>query len=119
MALQSRDALFQRAVVGRLGNAEEVIIVTAFLAGVLDHGGIVGAVERYEINPADVIIETIFERADAGFGVVRDRSHRSRRVSGSRAHKVVERKQAAAVELNETRLKTLGAPVLKIGLDRL
>jgi hypothetical protein len=40
-------------------------------------------------------------------------------MSGGRAHKVVERKHAAAVELNETGLETLGAPVLEIGLDRL
>src|SRR5262245_15738086 len=117
--LQPGDALFQRAVVGRLGNAEEVVIVAALLAGVLNYRGIAGAVERDEVDPTDVIIETIFERADAGFGVVRDRSRRRCRMSGSRAYKVIERKHAAAVELNETGLETLGAPVLKIGLDRL
>src|SRR5215510_3037038 len=40
-------------------------------------------------------------------------------MSGGRAHKVVERKHAAAVELNETWLDTFSAPVLEIGLDRL
>src|SRR5262245_10351968 len=117
--LQPGDALFQRAVVGRLGNAEEVVIVAALLAGVLNHRGIVGAVERDEVDPADIVIETIFERANTGFGVVRDRSRRRCRMSGGRAHKVVERQRAAAVELNETWLETFSAPVLEIGFDRL
>ena len=40
-------------------------------------------------------------------------------MSGGRAHKVIERKHAAAAELNETGLETLGAPILEIDLDRL
>src|SRR6478672_1807064 len=114
---QPGDALFQRTLVGRLGYAEEVVIVPALLAGVFNHRGIAGAVERDEVDTADVIIESIFERADLGFGIVRDRSRRRRWKSGGRAHKVVERKHPAAVELNETGLETLGAPVLEISLD--
>ena len=112
---------FQRAVMGRLGDAEEVVIVAALLAGVLDHRGIAGAVERDEVDPADVFVEAIFERADAGFGVVRDLS--SPRAGGAgdggRAHQVVEREHAAAMELNQAGLQALGAPVLEVGLDRL
>jgi hypothetical protein len=50
---------------------------------------------------------------------MRDHGRRRRRMSGSRAYEVVKREHAAAVELNETRLETFGAPVFKIGLDRL
>src|SRR5436189_4544314 len=37
---------------------------------------------------------------------------------GGGADEVVQREDAAAVQLNEARLQALGAPVLQVGLDR-
>src|SRR5262249_23947167 len=40
------DALLKRAAVRRLGDAEEVVVVAALLARILDDGGVVGRVDR-------------------------------------------------------------------------
>jgi hypothetical protein len=49
--------LLERTVMGRLGDAEEVVVVASLLTCVLDHEGIVVCVERGE-------------RADAALGVL-------------------------------------------------
>src|SRR5262249_18011261 len=119
--LQPRDAFFQRADMRRLGDAKEVVVVAALLADVLDHERMAGDVERGERDAADVLVEAVFQRADAGFHVVRGwsplRGRRPRRPRG-RAQHAVERGPAAAVQLDDAGLEPLGTPVLEVGLDR-
>src|SRR6266536_5402207 len=50
VVLQPRDALSERAIVRRLGDAEKVVVVAALLAHVLDHEGVVGRVDRGEAD---------------------------------------------------------------------
>ena len=96
--LQPRDALTQRAVVGRLGDAEEVVVVAALLARILDDEGVIGRVDRGEGDAANILIQAVFERADAVLDLVRGLACCSRRGNVSRgAQQIVERDHAAAV----------------------
>src|SRR5262249_14511029 len=58
--LQPRDSLLERAVMRRLRNAEEVVVVAALLTDVLDHKGMVRCIERSESDGTDVLIEPVF-----------------------------------------------------------
>jgi hypothetical protein len=62
--------LLERTVMGRLGDAEEVVVVASLLTCVLDHEGIVVCVERGESDATDVLIQSVFQRADAALGVL-------------------------------------------------
>ena len=98
IVLQPRDALTQRAVVGRLGDAEEVVVVAALLARILDDEGVIGRVDRGEGDAANILIQAVFERADAVLDLVRGLACCGRRGNvGGGAQQVVERDHAAAV----------------------
>jgi hypothetical protein len=57
--------------VGRLGDAEEVVVVAPLLARVLDDEGLIGRVDRGEGDTANILIQAVFERADAALDLVR------------------------------------------------
>src|SRR5262249_61772134 len=69
IALEPGDALLERAAMRRLGNAEEVVVVAALLARVLDDRGMVGRVDRRERNAANILVHSVFERADTRLDV--------------------------------------------------
>jgi hypothetical protein len=77
--LEPRDALPERAAVRRLGDAEEVVVVAALLARILDDRGLVGRVDRGERDATNILVQGVFERADAPLGVVRGLVRRGRR----------------------------------------
>src|SRR5262249_9806614 len=65
IVLEPRDALRERAVMGRLGDAEEVIVIAALLARILDHEGIIERVDRGQRDAANILIQAVFQRAEA------------------------------------------------------
>src|SRR5262249_16207906 len=79
VVLQPRDAVGQRAAMRRLGDAEEIVVVAALLARVLDHEAVVGRVDRGEADATNVLIEPVFERADTVLDAVRGLLRRGRR----------------------------------------
>ena len=77
-------------------------------------------IDRGEADATNVVVQPVFERADAPFDIALRDARCDRRRGNMRggAQQVVERDHAAAMQLKHARLQAFGAPVLEVRFDR-